>query len=297
MPVGTHYGDTSIKEDVAQVIFQITPEDTPFYNMIGDSTANSPKHEWQIRSLTTRADNAQIEGNTYTFTAPVLPTRVSNLTQIFGKFPRVSNTSQATSRHAIGDLMADQIAQKMVEWKTDVEHALLRGSTASGNASDTARRMNGLIAALSTNATSFASGVSLSETHLNDLLQNIWSSGGKPRDVLVNGYLKRRISGFTGGSTKNFEQTEKTIINTVSVYESDFSVVAVHLSRDVPGSAGAVTNALLAVDRDMFAKAWLRSPVTKRVAEVADSVDAVVIGELTLEFGNEAAGGAIKAAL
>lgn len=289
MPVGTHYGDTSIQEDVLQVIFQITPEDTPFFNSIGDSVANSPKHEWQIRDLTTRADNAQVEGDSYTFVEPVLPTRTENLTQIFAKYPRVSNTSQATSRHAIADLMADQIEQRMVEWKTDVEHALLRGSDASGNASDSARRMNGLINVISTNASTLSGGTTLSETSLNDLLENIWNSGGKPRDILVNGFLKRRVSSFSESDTKFQQQEARRVVNTISVYESDFSLLNVALSRDVP--QGTDVNTMLVYDRDMFAKSWLRAPVTKRVADTADSVDAVIIGEVTLEFGNEAAAG------
>jgi hypothetical protein len=294
MPVGTHYGDTSVKEDVLDIIAQITPEDTPFYDMIGDGGAASPKHEWQTRDLSTRNGNAQIEGDTYTFAAPVLPTRVNNFTQIVRKDVRLSGTSQATSRHAIGDLAADQTEQRMVEWKTDVEHALLRGSSASGNASNTARQMDGLLNVISTNATAFASGTTLGETELNDLLNNVWNSGGKPRDALVNGFLKRRISAFTGGSTKNFEQTEKKIINTVSVYESDFSVVAMHLSRDM--LSGTNANALAVVDKDMFAKAWLRRPFTERAPKVADSIDIVILGELTLEYGNEAAAGLITAA-
>jgi hypothetical protein len=294
MPVGTHYGDTSVKEDVMQVIFQITPEDTPFYNMIGDSTANSPKHEWQIRSLTTRSDNAVVEGASYTFAGPVLPTRVSNFTQIIQKTARVSGTSQATSRHAISNLVADQIEQRMVEWKTDTEHALLRGSNASGNASDTARRMDGLLNAVSTNATAFASGITLGEDELNDLLETVWNAGGKPRDALVHGFLKRRISSFSGNAAKRFDQNDREIVNTIAIYESDFSTVAVQLSRDM--LSGTNANACVVLDRDMFAKSWLRTPSTRRVAETADSIDTVIQGEVTLEYGNEAAAGLITAA-
>jgi len=288
MPLGTHYGDTSIAEDVTNIIYQITPEDTPFYNMIADRSSNSPKHEWQVRSLSTRADNATVEGASYTFAAPVLPTRAENLTQIVKKDVRISGTSQATARHAISDLVSDQMEQRMIEWKTDAEHALLRGSDASGNASDTARRMNGLLNAVTSNVSS-VSGETITETIFNDLLQDVWDSGGKPRDVLCHGYLKRRISSFVGNATKNFNQGEKKVQNVISMYESDFSTVAVQTSRDMPNSAGEHTIAVL--DRDLFAKAWLRPVITKRVAETADSIDIVILGELTLEFGNEAAAG------
>ena len=256
--------------------------------MIADRSSNSPKHEWQTRDLTTRSDNATVEGASYTFAAPVLPSRVDNLTQIIKKDVRISGSSQATARHAISDLVSDQMEQLMIEWKTDAEHALLRGSSASGNASDSARRMDGLLNAVSTN-TSSVSGVTITETIFNDLLQDVWESGGKPRDVLVNGYLKRRISTFVGNAEKRFGQSEKRVTNVISIYDSDFSTVAVQTSRDMPATAGQHTVAVL--DRDLFAKAWLRPVVTKRVAETADSIDIVILGELTLEYGNEAAAG------
>lgn len=289
MPEGTHYGDNSIKEDVTDIIYQITPEDTPFINMIGDTLANQPNHQWQSRDLSTRNDNANVEGATFTFEAPVLPTRVNNLTQIIQKTARVSGTSQASARHAIQNLMADQIEQRSVEFKTDWEHAALRGSSASGNASDTARRMDGLLNVITTNASAFASGTTFTETHFNDLMETVWNAGGKPRDALVNGFLKRRISTFVGGSTKRFDQTEREVINTISMYESDFSTVAIQLSRDMPNAAAA--NSIAVLDRDMFASAFLRRITTERVAKVADSIDTVILGEVTLEFGNEAAAG------
>ncbi len=294
MPLGTHYPNASIKEDVLQTIFQITPEDTPYFNMISDTSANSPNHQWQIRSLTTRQDNAQVEGATFTFAAPNTPTRVTNLTQIIEKTARVSGSNQASAMHAISDLVADQTELRMVEWKTDTEHALLRGSQASGNASDTARRMTGLLNAITTNATSFASGVTLGETELNDLLETIWDAGGKPADVLVHGFLKRRISTFSGNAQKQFQQVEKRVTNTIAIYQSDFSEVAVQLSRDMPN--GAAANTLVAIDRSMFGKAWLRTPTVERSPKVADSIDTVILGELTHEYGNEAAAGSIDTA-
>jgi len=291
MPVGTHYGDTSIKEDVNDIIYQITPEDTPFYNMIGQTSASQPNHQWQIRSLSTRNDNAQIEGATFVFAAPVLPTRVSNFTQIIEKTASVTGTSQASSRYAISDLTADQIEQRMVEWKTDAEHALLRGSDASGNASDTARRMNGLLNAVTTNVTDFTSALTMGESNLNDLLETVWDAGGKPRDALVNGFLKRRISSFSGNAAKRFDQNDREVVNTIAIYESDFSTISIQLSRDIPNGAGA--NTLVVLDRDMFAKSFLRTVTTERVAKVSDSTDTVILGELTLEFGNESAAGII----
>lgn len=299
MAAGTTFAQTSggpLREDVLDVIFQITPEDTPFYNMIGDTSASNPVHQWPIRSLTTRADNAVQEGAAYSgnFQDLVLPSRVTNLTQILRKLPRVVDTFQASTTIGVSDLMADQISQRAVEWKTDVEHALLRGSLVSGTSADgTARRMNGFFPAVTTNSFDYGSQGTFTETMLNNMFEAIWNSGGRAQDVLVNGTLKRRISQFTDSATKFFMSDDRRVVNTIGVYESDFHVTNIHLSRDIRQGAG--TFDLYALDRSFFNKAWLRTPQIRRLPETSDAQEAVIIGELTLEFGNQAAAGKFHA--
>lgn len=293
---GKWSGDV-IREDVLDIIYQITPEDTPFFNMIGDSRATDILHQWPRRSLTTRADNAQEEGHEFNinasfFAAAVLPVRVSNLTQIFRKLPRVTESFQATQVIGISDLMADQIQQRSVEFKTDVEHALLRGSINSGSsATGTARRLRGFHNMNPSNGTDLTSNASFTETLFNLLLEDIWADGGRAQDVLVNGYMKRRISSFTDSATKFFMADDRKVINTIGVYESDFFTTQIHLCRDCRNAAGDYD--LYAFDRSFFAKAWLRTPKVERLPRMGDDVRAVVIAELTLEYGDQAAAGFI----
>lgn len=296
MPIGTSYGRWSgnvIREDVLDEIYQITPEDTPFFNMIGDSTAKDPLHQWPIRSLTTRGDNAVVEGADYAdsdYADLILPSRVSNICQILNKLPKVNGTMQAVQVIGIGDLMADQIQQRMVEFKTDVEHALLRGSMNSGSSAlATARRMGGYFNVMTTNSSDLASLITLLESGLNQLFQDIWEDGGRAQDVLVNGHHKRVISNFNGGATKFIMSEDRKIVKTVGIYESDFHTTMIHLCRDVPQGQGA--NALFAFDRSFFAKAWLRTPRVERMPKTGDSFKASILAELTLEFGNVNAGG------
>ena len=76
---GAHYGFNPIKEDVQNFIYQITSVDTPVYDDIGDSKAMQPVHTWQTRALTTRADNAQVEGASFTDTNVINTTLVTNV--------------------------------------------------------------------------------------------------------------------------------------------------------------------------------------------------------------------------
>ena len=289
--IGTHYGDTSIVTDVTDLIFQITPEDTPVTNIVGRTSAQAVTHEWQQRDISTRQANAQPEGFTYNFTGAMqLPTRVTNVSQIMNKEVRVSDTERAVSHYAIDDLAADQMETAMVGIKTDMEHTIIQGTLASGNATDAARSMSGLIQVISTYVTSYkdAAAVSLSEAMLNDYLEICWDLGGSPKDWFMKGALKRRISGFTASSTKFIESDQRRLVNTVSVYESDFFVVNMHLCRDIPATTtDTVTyNALMGLDRTMIKWAQLRPFVAKRTAAIADSYDGVIVGEGTIEWGN-----------
>src|SRR5678815_2631229 len=131
---GRTYGDASIREDLSDVIFQITPEDTPFASSIGNGRASSTIHSWQKRSIRTRQPNAKPEGFTYDFTAftAQYPSRITNVTQIFGNEVRVSETQEAVDHAGIQRVFADQMAQEMVGHETSIEHALLRQTTVSG---------------------------------------------------------------------------------------------------------------------------------------------------------------------
>lgn len=289
-----HYGDPSVAEDVSQIIYQITPEDTPFYNGIGEARANSVFHEWQIRSLTTRQDNAASEGFTYTYTAANRrTTRTNNWTQILFKEVRVSETLQAIDQHAIADMFADQMQVAFTECKTDAEHAYLRGSFNSAGTNNTARRMAGFCNYVKSNGNAYtgvSGGVTLTETIFNDLIELSWTQGGKPNQCLVNGTMKRKLSTFTENNTKFIAADEQRQVNTISMYESDFFPISIALSRDIKQRESGVTgHDIVIYDPSMVAKAHLRPWTSRRTPETADSMDGVVKVETTLEVGNASA--------
>lgn len=285
--------DPSIAEDVSDIIYQITPEDTPVYNSIGEGRVQSSWHLWQTRSIAGRARNANFEGFTYAFTgAMVYPdARRFNATQIFNKNIRVSETEVATRHYAIDDAFADQMSIGMTEGKMDAEHTVIQGTLVSG-ATNLARQMQGLLQALISGITTYTNvtaAASMSETIFNDYLQTSWNYGGEPRDVYCGGYIKRKISGFTGGATKFVATPDEKIVNTVSVYQSDFFNVQVHLSRDIPrqGTPSGYTGyGILFLDKTMAKKMWLRPWVAERAPKTADAYDGVVKCEFTLEWGN-----------
>ena len=83
------------REELDDFVSMITPTDTPIYSMAGKEKASSKHPEWEYEELDAVADNAQPEGNEYSFDAVTPPTRVGNYTQIFTNTFRFSGSQQA----------------------------------------------------------------------------------------------------------------------------------------------------------------------------------------------------------
>lgn len=296
--VGYFSPDVSVAEDVSEIIYQITPEDTPFYNSIGDGTAGNVYHFWLTRSIQGRGHNAQKEGFTYTFTGNINypDPRRGNVAQIFNALVRVSETEVVVRHYAIDDVFADEMSQGMTKVKLDSEHALLRGTFVSG-VTGTTLQMQGLLQALISGITTYSAGAgaTLTEALFNDGIQGLWANGAEPRDILTHGYMKRKISNiFTGGATKFIPVEGQQLVSTVSKYITDFFPVNTYLSRDMPklGDATLYTGyGILAYDRTMVKKMWLRPWVAERAPKTADSYDGVIKGQKTLEYGTPLAHG------
>lgn len=274
-------------EDVTNEIVNIDFASTPFYSSLGESQATNTLHQWLTDGYAASADNAQVEGNDMVFTDLTEPTRSANVVQLFQKDIRVSNTAQRVAHYGTGDPYAYHKTKRMVEMARDIEKALVAGTRASG-ASGVSRRLDGAIALITTNKTARASGTSLSEVEFNDILQGIYDSG---TDVSVDkaftgSTLKRVISGYTAGSTKYMEVGGK-LVNSYSIYESDFGVVTVALEREVPSTAG--NRGILLVDSSKWKVAYLTDgrPQHMPLATIGSAKRGMLEAELTLEATNQ----------
>lgn len=289
MPIGLQtYGDNSRVEDVTDLITNVDFESTPFYSMLAEAQATNTVHEWLVDTYAASADNAQAEGYTASYTDITAPTRSNNIVQLFNKDVRVTNTQMRVDHYGQSDPYQYQLKKKMKELARDIEKALVAGTFASG-ASGVARRLNGAIALITTNKTARNSGTSLSETEFNDILQGIFDSG---TDISVDkaftgASLKRAISAYTAGSTKFTDADGKRLYNTVSVYESDFGVVAIHLEREVPSTAGQ--RGILAVDSSKWRVAYLTDGRPQHIPQGLNgsAKNGLLETELTLEALNQ----------
>lgn len=297
------YPDVARKEDLLDAINMLDATDTQMLSGFKQTGADNTLHEWLQESLEDVADNAQAEGADAPADASTDPVRLNNITQIFSKTAKITGTELKVNRVS-GSRMNRELMKKMKALKSDIEYALIRGSIASGVASNSAasaRRLKGVKNWITTNVTNH-SGTSLTETILNDLFQMVWDKGANVDAVYTPMKGKRRISAFTGGATKQVDLKDRRLVNAVDVYESDAAkLVKLFAHRYVTtgiglgDSAGTgvnksdyVTTAtpgfdVIGLQEDTWATAWYRKPFTKQLAETGDYEAKQIITETTLE--------------
>ena len=126
---------------------------------------------------------------------------------------------------------------------------------------------------------------------LNDYLQNVWDKGVEVNAIYAPMTLKRRISSFTAGTTKNVDASDKRLVNAVDIYQADAAKnVKLFAHRFVTVAGTDTNNNLVGLNEDYFKVAYLRSPKNVPLAKVGDSSRAMIIGEMTLEFKHPDAG-------
>lgn len=281
MPIGLiTYMDGSRREDLLDIVTNVSPKETPLLTGLPTgAAATSTLHEYAQDSFADYTDNAQSEAFDFAAVNHTAPARDNNICQIFGKPVRVSRTEMKV--RGVVDAWNYQLDKAMTEISKDIELAYMQGTRASGN-SGVARRMTGVIAALTSNATARASGSSLGEVAFNDIMNLIYNSTGEvATEVYVGATLKRDISGFTANSTKNVNSDDKRLINSVDVYVSDFGVHKIFLHRNVPNGANA--KALVAINPKYHKKSWLDPVKMTPIAKTGDYESAQIVGEGTLE--------------
>ena len=292
------------REALADAIYNIAPEETPFVSAIGKGKASGTFHEWQTDSLAAAVNNKVEQGNQAAVAAVTPTKRVGNRTQISEKTFGVTGTQEVVDKAGRKSEVAYQKAKKMVELKRDIEFAAINNGTAIAPTAGVAPQSRGLTGWLMTNNSLGATGVapnadanvaptdgtprSFTEAMLKDVAQKCWEQGGDPSMLFVPGALRATVSAFTGAATK-FDKTEdKTIYATVEVYVGDFGRYSIVNSRHQRARD------VFLVDPNQFELLTLRSMKATPLAKTGDAENYMINTEWTLKSKQEAASGAIR---
>lgn len=270
-----------MREDLLDVLTNLSPTETQLITGLGTSTASATQHEWLMDTLSSVKDNNYVEGADASFNNITNPSRLINYTQIMRQGFKVSDTERAVNTAGFSDRYDYEGIKALKMLKNDMEYAVLRGTIQSIVGGTTAGKMQGIKSWLS--IVTSQSGVSLSETILNDYLQNVWNLGTEVNAVYVPMTLKRRISGFTAGATKNVNLTDRRLVNAVDVYEADAARMVKLFAHRYVTVSGDTHNDIVGINEDLFRVAYLRKPFKREIPRTGDAAKGEVLTEATLE--------------
>jgi hypothetical protein len=304
------YQSIGNREDLSDVIYSISPTDTPIMSSIGKTKATAVYHEWQTDSLAANTTaNALVEGATASDITVTPTSRLGNYTQIVGKTVMVSGTLEAVDKAGRKSEKAYQLAKVSSEIKRDMETIITANQGQSAGNTSTARTLGALLSYIKSNTSKNGTattgvdpvtvGVStrtdgttrtFTEAMLKTVIASVFTSGGTPSTLFVSPTQKQVVSGFTGLAAQRYQVPttgQATILAGADLYQSDFGVLSI-----VPDRFMRSRDALI-LDPEYAALAFLRPFQTNELARVGDAEKTQILAEFTLEVRNEAAHGGV----
>jgi len=307
------YGAVGIREDLSNIIYNISPTETPFLSGCGRETAENTYFEWQTDALTAAAANRSTEGNDPTSAAVSEPTRVGNYTQISVKAVQTSGTAEAVNFAGRKSSQAYQLAKRAKEMKRDMEKMLMDNVAQSAGSSGSARVTAGLGAWVATNyhtlgGASSPSGLgsassgngtdtasdadstgTLTEAGMKTVIKECFDSGGTPDTILVGSSNKQSISALTQTVSSLRTAADKaapaSVVASVDVYVSDFGTFKI-----IPDRFQRSRDCWF-IDFDFWAVSYLRPFMTESLARTGDSIKQMILAEYGLQSKNQASSG------
>ena len=304
------YQSIGNREDLSDVIYSISPTDTPIMSSIGKTKATAVYHEWQTDSLAANTTaNALVEGATASDITVSPTTRLGNYTQIVGKTVMVSGTLEAVDKAGRKSEKAYQLAKVSSEIKRDMETIITANQGQSAGNASTARTLGALLSYIKSNTSKNGTSVTgvdpvtvgvstrtdgttraFTEAMLKTVIASVFSAGGTPSTLFVSPTQKQVVSAFTGLAAQRYQvptSGQATILAGADLYQSDFGVLSI-----VPDRFMRSRDALI-LDPEYAALAFLRPFQTNELARVGDAEKTQILAEFTLEVRNEAAHGGV----
>ena len=304
----TSFDSVGIREELSNIISNISPETTPFQSNIGSENVSNTYFEWQTDSLASTSTAGVIDGDDVaSFDSTGSTTRVGNYTHIRRRSLIIADNLGAQDAAGRNDELAYQVAKRGKELRRDIEATLLDNNAQVAGNSSTARETAGLPAWIATNTVKQTGGtpagadptgdgtdartddsvqVAFTETMLKTAMQSAYDNGGEPTVLMVGSFNKTQVSGFAGIAAQRYQapsDSPTTIIGTADVYMSDFGTLNV-----IPNRFQRARDAFL-LDPEYASVCYLRPINVVDLAKTGDAEKKMVIAEFGLKVTNEAA--------
>ncbi len=304
------YENVGTREELADTIYQITPEETPFLSKIGRGKVKNTHFEWQTDALADAAtDNQHLEGDDTEFVDPTPTVRMGNYVQISKKSVIVSGTVEATDRAGRKNEKGYQMAKKSAELKRDMEANLLANVGAVAGGAGVARKTGTMGAIIKSNVDKAGDGTNpvyvgniptdprndgtqraFTEGLLKNVISLCWAAGATPKVVMVGAFNKAAASAFAGIATKTIDQSVAApakIIGSADVYVSDFGRLSI-----IPNRFQRTRDAWV-LDFEYLSLQTLRNFERSPLAKTGDATKEQLLIEYGLKVGTELSQGLV----
>lgn len=289
---------SGLAEDFEDVIFMVTPTDTPLLTLAKRKTASARYHQWQEDQLAAASSNIAEEGADGSYSTAPGTTTLGNYCQISTKTVNISRTLDIVNKYGRKSEVARELMKRGLELKRDMEFTIARNQ-ASTNA--TARATAGWETMISTNlvrsnaaqttdysvrgfsaaswtAPEDGSSVTFIEADLQSALGLAWTTGGDPSVIMMSKKNKNLFNSFAGVATKYTQvngSTQANIIGASDVYVSNFGNHTVKLNRYMRD------NAVFCIDPGYISVAYLDGIKKSELAKTGDTAGNYL---LTVEY-------------
>lgn len=295
------YQTVGIKEDISNIISNISPTKTPFQSGIGSETVDNTLFQWQEDSLRAVAANAQVEGADATFITAAPTVMRNNRAQIFTEAVQVSGTLDRVSKYGRAKEMAYQMAKSGAQLKRDLENAFVGSITsASAGSAAVAATMAGYIQQVGAGNVTYMGAVSaITEAKLLANLQAVFNSGADPDTIMVTPANSLVVAAFASAAGRyrtidtGAKGSQDVIVNVVNLYVSPFGETKVVINRFLRTTNAGANGYTLVYDTSMWSKAVLRPWSREALAKTGDSSKQMLVGEFSLKHKNYLGSGMI----
>ena len=310
----------NVREDLTDVIYNISPTEVPLQANIGRGNADSVLHEWQIDELAAaNASNAVVDGADFGTDTSDAASRIGAYAQISIKYIAVSRRANIVNKAGRKSELAYQIAKRGKELRRDVEAAACSNNATVAGDSSTASESPGLGAWLRTNTVRGSGGadpalssttfgqpttaatdgtaVALTETNVLSVIRQCYDEGGNPNMMMCNPEVKQRFSNFmftqNARIATQYQDQGPTnrggvsVVGAVDVYVSDFGVL------DIVPNRFQRSRDFWILDTEYWEIAYLDGYKTETISKIGDAERRHILVDWTLASLNEAASGVV----
>jgi hypothetical protein len=294
---------SGLAEDFEDIIFDVSPTDTPMLTLAKRKKANARYHQWQEDALAAASSNKAEEGADASYATATGTTTLGNYCQISTKTVDISRTLDIVQKYGRKSEVAYQIMKRGKELKRDMEFTICRnqastnataratagwetmisGNLVRANSAQTADYSVRGFASSSWTAPEDGSLVTFIEADLVSALGLAWEDGGDPSVIMMSKKNKNLFNSFAGIATKYNEvkgTAQAVVSGSADIYVSSYGNHSVKLNRYMRNEA------VFCIDPEYISVAYLDGIKKTPMAKTGDSERHLLTVEYALVVDN-----------